>query len=360
MDRSCVQPRLGSSEGAEPAYRFPTRGEAGVGAMSGDLNLERLLGQVGSAITKGSDFDPAHADLFGGSEEGAICGVSPWRGPRDVYNARVFKVPTVVGEAAEWGQILEAVVAAYFAHRHHVKIAKPPVLLQPHGREWQRCSADFLLEAGDGLEIKTTSERVAAKALGVPGTDDIPVDHYMQAQTYLEAYRARRWHVAYLVGGQRYVEYLVSPDRRVQDLILRKSEELWGRIQAKDPPPGGCLAPLYLPRAPPRQATPEEMDWAVRYIKAMEEVKEREEAAKELRDRLEESLGSVEEAEGEDVRIVSRVVRPQKPGTDWEKVARAIAHQAGISAGALAEITQQYAKPPRSPYRMAPVLKENR
>ena len=119
---------------------------------------------------------------IGASDVPAILGVDPWRGPWDVWMAKVHPSDfTDMSEAMEWGHRLEQAICDKFLEgRDHFE-AKRGETMRSEELSFALATPDFLLYE-DGrlvglLEVKTSGWR-RLDDWGTPGTDQIP-SHYM-------------------------------------------------------------------------------------------------------------------------------------------------------------------------------------
>jgi predicted phage-related endonuclease len=123
----------------------------------------------------------------------------------------------------EWGNRLEPVVADKFFEadgRYPWGIGTPATYTHPD-RDWQAASPDRFIsytgtaaEQADAiLEVKTSPY---GDGWGVPGTDEIPVYYRTQVLWYLSVLGLARAHIAVLIGGYDYREYVLELDDQAQ------------------------------------------------------------------------------------------------------------------------------------------------
>lgn len=284
---------------------------------------------------------------LGGSDIAAILGLSPWRGPLEVYaDKRGLIEDAPDAPHLEWGRRLEGVVAQKYAeglpvglglHRGDAGGYGAP-LVGPE--EWMRASPDGLVGStgvdispvGWGLEIKTSR---SSTGWGDPGTDEIPAYYRTQVAWYQAVLGLDRWDVAVLIGGTDYREYTVRRDAELERRIVESARAFWfdhvvaGVPPAPGPQSGPTVAALY------KQAGDEIVDApteATTWAYELRIAKEAESKASEQRAELENRIKSViKEAAGlrgdgwsatwKASRTAERVV--------WEGVARNIAQVLG-------------------------------
>jgi putative phage-type endonuclease len=177
---------------------------------------------------------------IGGSDVAAICGLDRYRSPFGVYLEKLDEVPDdAAGEAAEWGNILESVVAEHFSRRTGLRLIPSPGTLASVERPWQQVNVDALYahpnetDASGVLEVKTRSAFVADQW----GEDSLPDGPQLQVQHALDVTGLGEGHVAVLIGGQRYKHYRVHRDDELIAHLRQIERDFWQRIADRNPPP---------------------------------------------------------------------------------------------------------------------------
>lgn len=169
---------------------------------------------------------------LGASDTAAVLCVDPWRTPLDVYLDKVNPLvrDESIGEAAEWGTHLEAVVARRVAARHRDlgKLTPTPGLCAHPEHPWMMATPDRLLVdrvtgAQALLEIKTTDGRNKDQwEAGPPPRVEIQVQQQLAVTGLETAY------VACLFGGREMPEpWLVKRDEAVIALIIEHAGRFW-------------------------------------------------------------------------------------------------------------------------------------
>jgi len=148
----------------------------------------------------------ARLNSIGGSDAGAVLGLSPYKTPLDIYLEKTGEIepPNLSDkEAVRWGNILEDVIAEEFTARTGIKTRRVNRLMQHPVHHFMTAHIDRKIEGKpEGLEIKTAGFFLGNQ-YGEEGTDQIP-DHYLaQVLHYLAVTGYERFHVAALIGGQR-------------------------------------------------------------------------------------------------------------------------------------------------------------
>lgn len=143
-----------------------------------------------------------------------------------------------VGEAAEWGHVLEDPVAQVWAERNDLTVQRIGVIANAE-QEWMRASLDRIVlncpDAGEdgicGLEIKTRS---AFKA----GTfnEDIPDSVLAQVAWGRRVSGLPHMHVAVLIGGQRLLQFTYDRDDELEDFLVAQARPVWECVETGNPP----------------------------------------------------------------------------------------------------------------------------
>lgn len=208
----------------------------------------RLLGHwpVGSP-----EWHAARAHGIGGSEVAPILGLSPFESRFALWHRKqALASPVIENEVMEWGKRLEDAVCAKFAENH------PELYVDRSGtwvhgeRTWQVGNPDRLLFTRDAEPITVDDDgiRTRPSALleakcahddlgwGKDGTDEIPVYYRAQALHYLDVFGLTECHIAVLIGGSDYREYLITYDADEQAWIREQVEAFLASITAGDRP----------------------------------------------------------------------------------------------------------------------------
>lgn len=182
---------------------------------------------------------------IGGSDVGGILGLDERNSPLSVYMDKRGELPDDdAGEAADWGNLLEPVVAHKWATDQGQHIWSPGVLAHPD-RPWQIANPDrFYLdpraeravEKPDGLlEVKTTNQFLDSD--WDPDADRMPDRARLQVQHYLDVTGLQRAHVACLVGGQKLKVFTETYDAELAEMLRDACTRFWhDHVLAGKPP----------------------------------------------------------------------------------------------------------------------------
>lgn len=176
-----------------------------------------------------AEWREARVNGVGGSDAGAIMGLSPWKSPLEVWLEKTGRdeAPDLSDkEWVEWGNRLEPLVAEKFADMHpELKVLRKNCTMVSKARPWAFANIDREVRGPDGrglLEIKTAGLR--SEKDWVFG----PPDHYLcQIQHYLSVTGWGFAWCAVLIGGQEYREYFIPRDEADIEAIDRAVDSFW-------------------------------------------------------------------------------------------------------------------------------------
>lgn len=182
---------------------------------------------------------------IGGSDIGAICGVSPFTSARQIYLKKTgqYDDPTQSSDAAKermhFGHMLEPVVADEYALRTGCKLVEVDATFQHKDYPWALANVDRLIVDDDGkpigiLECKTTSEYMNDEW----ESGEILTSYIYQLNWYMWILGIERGAFACLVGGNKFYHYDVfRNDELIRDVLLPKAAEFWvGNVLALKEP----------------------------------------------------------------------------------------------------------------------------
>lgn len=172
---------------------------------------------------------------IGGSDVGAICGVSPFTSARQIYLNKTgqFEDSIQPSDAAKermhFGHMLEPIVASEYAARTGAKLVDIDATLQHKDHPWALANVDRLIVDDDGkpigiLECKTTSEYMNEEW----ESGEILLSYLYQLNWYLWILGLERGAFACLVGGNKFYTYEVfRNDELLNETIIPAAKSFW-------------------------------------------------------------------------------------------------------------------------------------
>lgn len=168
---------------------------------------------------------------IGGSDVAAVCGLSKWKSPVEVWLDKTGQIePAPAGEAAYWGTLMEPIIRKEFADRTGFKIRQVSAILQHRRFPFMFANVDGIVtdpNLGEGIfEAKTASAyRADEWEQGVPDEYALQVQHYMAVTGLPFAW------IAVLIGGNQFVWRLIERDEAIIDLLIQMESRFWKLVE---------------------------------------------------------------------------------------------------------------------------------
>jgi len=193
--------------------------------------------------------DPEYQALrkvgLGGSDAGAICGLSRFRTPYQVWAEKVNPSATghIESEVMRWGKLLEAPIRTEFQERTGIEVHPFPKMIRNSDHPWMLASVDGLTGPSNKLtgvfEAKTTRYPDHWKK-DDDGVVQVPFEYVVQGMHYLAVLGLEHLHFACLIGGQ---ELRIAEVERNETLIgdlIEIEYAFWQRVIDREPPEVGA------------------------------------------------------------------------------------------------------------------------
>lgn len=189
---------------------------------------------------------------IGGSDIGAILGLSTYKSPMAVYLEKIGEAEQQEETPAMyWGKVLEDVVAQEYQVRNIEKVQRVNQMLTHRDNDWMLANLDRAIInpqiAGnvrwkDGrlttdriLECKTANGFMA-KQWGESGTDQVPDTYICQVQWYMEVTQTNTAALAVLIGGSDYRQFIIERDNELIADMMEQGAAFWQRVQQRIAP----------------------------------------------------------------------------------------------------------------------------
>ncbi|MEH7521976.1 YqaJ viral recombinase family protein [Bacillus sp. JJ1503] len=242
---------------------------------------------------------------IGGSDAAAIAGLNKWKSPVGVYLDKTGQAPDVdmAGEAAYWGNMMEDIVAQEFSKRTGLKVRRRNAILKHPEHHFMLANVDRLIVgAREGLECKTASEYLKDLWEG----EEIPASYLLQCQHYMAVTGYVAWHIAVLIGGNKFVYKKVERDEELIQYLIDIEKNFWEEHVLKQIPPAfdgsdasvDLLKVMYPESIPNTEITlpPETSTYLDALDQVNEELKELETQKKEYENKIKVLMGENEKA----------------------------------------------------------------
>lgn len=175
--------------------------------------------EIGHFEPGSDEWHAARAHGLGGSEIAAVLGLSQWCSKFTLWCHKTGLLPPgrLSSPSMEWGHRLEPVVAAKFTENHPQFMSWDCGTFRSRRHSWQIANPDRILIRSDGTRAiyeGKTADSHNGWEWGESGTDEVPVYYRCQALWYLDVFSYEECHLAVLIGGNDYREFLIryAPD----------------------------------------------------------------------------------------------------------------------------------------------------
>lgn len=193
------------------------------------------------------EWDEIRSRGIGGSEIAAVVGLSPWVSRFALYHRKRGTLDKQeVNAGMNWGHRLEPVVCEAFAEAHPEFVTAVAGTYRHAERGWQLANVDRLLHRDSDpfpenepcglLEVKT-AHQYDAHEWGPGGSDEIPPYYRCQVLWYMDVLSVPEAHVAVLIGGSDYREYLIPYAADEAQWLREEGERFWHEVNAGITPP---------------------------------------------------------------------------------------------------------------------------
>jgi len=251
---------------------------------------------------------------LGGSDIAAICGISHYKTPFEVYLSKMGELEQKEETGPmEWGNRHEETIARKFAEKNDIEVIDLKTTFTHPENPILRCTPDRIVVNGkkEQLEIKTADSHIASR-WGFD-EDDAPQEYLIQVTWNSNILRAcgevdgDMNHLAVLIGGNDYRQYKVPHDQDLADMLVEKGMAWWKEhIEAKNPPEidGSEMAQTWVrdkfpDSSKPMIASDDEMDaLAVRWKEIRDDIKEKKLSEDAIKNKIRLLLGESEGVSG--------------------------------------------------------------
>ena len=174
---------------------------------------------------------------IGGSDAGAIMGVSPYKGAFSVWADKQGKLPPLEdNEAMRQGRDLEDYVARRFAEASGIRVRHEYSMLRSVEHPCMLADIDRrIIGERAGLECKTSRDITMARYRN----GEYPMEYYCQCLHYLAVTGWDCWYLAVLVYGTDLLIYKICRDEVMDDIeaLIKAEEASWDNHMVLDVPP---------------------------------------------------------------------------------------------------------------------------
>lgn len=188
------------------------------------------------------DFTVDRSKYLGGSDVGAILGVSRFRTPMQVWLEKTGKdVATKDSLPLRFGSFAESFVASEYARATgHQLLHDDSAHIHPQYSNFFAHIDRFVLDENN-LRIKIleckTANAYARSDWGQVGSDEVPMSYLCQCVWYMAITGIDQADLAVLFGNSEFRIYAIARDKSLEELIIQKADYFWNEYVLKDIPP---------------------------------------------------------------------------------------------------------------------------
>jgi putative phage-type endonuclease len=197
------------------------------------------------------DFALLRAKSLGGSDVGAVLGLSKYRSAVDVWMEKTGKnvafrdsLPLRFGQFAESFVASEYTLATGLSLVTHDAAVIHPEYMYMHGHidrfvldgNLPLIDADGKISASRILECKTANP-FAQSEWGEAGSDQVPLSYLVQCVWYMMLTNINQTDLAVLFGNADFRIYEITRDLELEQMVLERAITFWEDHVLKDIPP---------------------------------------------------------------------------------------------------------------------------
>ena len=189
------------------------------------------------------DFSLDRTKYIGGSDIGAILGLSRFRSPLEVWMEKTGKeVKRLDSLPLRFGSFAEEFVASeYSRSTGFLLIHDESIYVHPEYSFMSAHMDRFVLDGSTStpshiLECKTANP-FSSGDWGEAGTDQVPLSYLCQCIWYMAITNLKRVDLAVLFGNSDFRIYEISRDLELEGVILQKASFFWNTYVLHDVPP---------------------------------------------------------------------------------------------------------------------------
>ena len=252
------------------------------------------------------DFSVDRTKYIGGSDIGAILGLSRFRSPLEVWMEKTGKKTKKLDSLPlRFGSFAEEFVASEYARATGFKLIHDESIYIHLEHAFMSAHMDrFVLEGSASsptriLECKT-AHPFSAGDWGEAGSDEVPMSYLCQCIWYMAIMNINQVDLAVLFGNSDFRIYAMNRDLGLENTILEKASLFWNDYVLKDTPPpaqseADCQT-LFSKGDPKKslEAQSETLELSRRLVLLNSEISTREEAISSIKQAIMNQMGEAE------------------------------------------------------------------
>ena len=189
------------------------------------------------------DFSVDRSKYIGGSDIGAILGLSRFKTPLDVWMEKTGKQTKKLDSLPlRFGSFAEGFVASEYSRATGFELMHDEsIYLHPQHSFMSAHIDRFVLDGGASapsriLECKTANP-FSSSDWGEAGSDQVPMSYLCQCIWYMAITGIDKTDLAVLFGNSDFRIYEIARDQGLEELVIAKATSFWNECVLKDIPP---------------------------------------------------------------------------------------------------------------------------
>jgi len=189
------------------------------------------------------DFSVDRSKYIGGSDIGAILGLSRFKTPLEVWMEKTGKETKQADSLPlRFGSFAEDFVAREYSRATGFELTHDEsIYIHPEHAFMSAHIDRFILEVGSSsptriLECKTANP-FSSGDWGEIGSDEVPMSYLCQCIWYMAITGIEKTDLAVLFGNSDFRIYEVARDQGLEELVIAKATTFWNEYVLKDIPP---------------------------------------------------------------------------------------------------------------------------
>ena len=189
---------------------------------------------------------------LGGSDVAAVVGLSPYRGPLDVWAEKVGHPSAVRADSLHlrFGKHMEPFIASEYerltgnkAHVYEELLCHPShPHLYGHVDRLVTATGQSCIGRGGEISAKTVLECKTASAFsqadwGECWSDQVPAAYLAQCAWYMWLTGCEESHIAVLIGNSDFRIYCIKRDLELEQILIRAAQKFWDEHVLTGEPP---------------------------------------------------------------------------------------------------------------------------
>jgi putative phage-type endonuclease len=177
---------------------------------------------------------------IGGSDAAAICGLSRWKTPIDIYIDKTREF--IPDESKEnqymyWGNVLEPIIIKQYEKETGNQVVEAACTFRKPDHKFMIAHIDGWIPTESAvLECKTANSNTSYR-WGDSGSDLFPDEYLIQCAHYAMVCNANYVDLAVLIGGNDFRKYRYERNEDLEGLIMHAEYEFWNNHVLKRIPP---------------------------------------------------------------------------------------------------------------------------